>query len=102
MSNAPTQKAPNTKQKQKCKNCEGQGLLKKGDKVVPCQMHQGTGRRARWCVEAAGTADAYLGGMSVAGTARVVEGVARRLGIGHTLPASAGVPGTGFAVQPGS
>jgi hypothetical protein len=25
------------KKKQKCKNCEGKGTLKKGDKVVRCQ-----------------------------------------------------------------
>ena len=25
------------KEKQKCKNCEGKGTLKKGDKVVRCQ-----------------------------------------------------------------
>ena len=31
------EKGPNIKKKQKCKNCEGKGLLKKGDKVVKCQ-----------------------------------------------------------------
>jgi hypothetical protein len=45
MSNAPNQKGPNTKKKQKCKNCEGKGLLKKGDKVVTCQRCKGTGLR---------------------------------------------------------
>lgn len=39
------QKGPNTKKKQKCKNCEGKGLLKKGDKVVKCQRCYGTGVR---------------------------------------------------------
>ena len=29
--------------KQKCKNCEGRGTLKKGDKVVRCQRCGGTG-----------------------------------------------------------
>ena len=29
--------------KQKCKNCEGKGTLKKGDKVVRCQRCNGTG-----------------------------------------------------------
>jgi len=33
------------KKKQKCKNCEGKGLLKKGDKVVKCQRCKGTGVR---------------------------------------------------------
>jgi len=28
------EKGPNIKKKQKCKNCEGKGLLKKGDRVV--------------------------------------------------------------------
>lgn len=41
----PNQKGPNTKKKQKCKNCEGKGLLKKGDKVVKCQRCHGTGLR---------------------------------------------------------
>ena len=45
MSNAPNQKGPNTKKKQKCKNCEGKGLLKKGDKVLKCQRCHGTGLR---------------------------------------------------------
>jgi len=27
----------------KCKNCEGKGTLKKGDKVVRCQRCGGTG-----------------------------------------------------------
>jgi len=39
------QKGPNIKKKQKCKNCEGKGLLKKGDKVVKCQRCGGTGVR---------------------------------------------------------
>jgi DnaJ-class molecular chaperone len=38
-----SQKGPN--KKQKCKNCEGKGLLKKGDKVVKCQRCGGTGLR---------------------------------------------------------
>jgi DnaJ-class molecular chaperone len=38
-------KGPNIKKKQKCKNCEGKGLLKKGDKVVKCQRCKGTGLR---------------------------------------------------------
>ena len=38
-------KGPNIKKKQKCKNCEGKGLLKKGDKVVKCQRCKGTGVR---------------------------------------------------------
>jgi hypothetical protein len=29
--------------KQKCKNCEGKGTLKKGNKVVRCQRCNGTG-----------------------------------------------------------
>ena len=34
----------NTEQKkQKCKNCEGKGTLKKGDKIVRCQRCGGTG-----------------------------------------------------------
>jgi hypothetical protein len=41
----PNQKGPNTKKKQKCKNCEGKGLLKKGEKVVKCQRCHGTGLR---------------------------------------------------------
>ncbi len=31
------------KQKAKCKNCEGKGLLKAGDKKVKCQRCGGTG-----------------------------------------------------------
>ncbi len=31
------------KPKQKCKNCEGKGLLKQGDKKVRCQRCGGTG-----------------------------------------------------------
>jgi DnaJ-class molecular chaperone len=39
------EKGPSIKKKQKCKNCEGKGLLKKGDKVVKCQRCGGTGLR---------------------------------------------------------
>jgi len=39
------EKGPNIKKKQKCKNCEGKGLLKKGDKVVKCQRCGGAGFR---------------------------------------------------------
>src|SRR5450432_3249637 len=39
------EKGPNIKKKQKCKNCEGKGLLKKGDKVVKFQRCGGTGVR---------------------------------------------------------
>jgi DnaJ-class molecular chaperone len=35
-------KTPDEK-KPKCKNCEGKGTLKKGDKVVRCQRCHGTG-----------------------------------------------------------
>ncbi len=38
-------KGPNIKKKPTCKNCEGKGLLKKGDKVVKCQRCGGTGKR---------------------------------------------------------
>jgi len=31
------------KKKQKCKNCEGKGLLKVGDKKMKCQRCGGTG-----------------------------------------------------------
>jgi hypothetical protein len=31
------------KKKAKCKNCEGKGTIKKGDKVVRCQRCNGTG-----------------------------------------------------------
>ncbi len=31
------------KPKVKCKNCEGKGLLKQGDKKVKCQRCHGTG-----------------------------------------------------------
>jgi DnaJ-class molecular chaperone len=40
-----SQKGPNIKKKQKCKNCEGKGMLKKGDKIVKCQRCGGTGVR---------------------------------------------------------
>ena len=39
------EKGPNVKKKSKCKNCEGKGLVKKGDKVVKCQRCHGTGVR---------------------------------------------------------
>jgi DnaJ-class molecular chaperone len=39
------EKGPNIKKKQKCKNCEGKGLLKKGDRVLKCQRCKGTGVR---------------------------------------------------------
>ena len=39
------QKGPNIKKKQKCKNCEGKGLLKKAGKEVKCQRCGGTGFR---------------------------------------------------------
>src|SRR3954470_11922530 len=38
-------RGPNIKKRPKCKNCEGKGLLKKGDKVVKCQRRKGTGVR---------------------------------------------------------
>jgi DnaJ-class molecular chaperone len=31
------------KKKEKCKNCEGKGLVKNGDKKVKCQRCGGTG-----------------------------------------------------------
>ena len=31
------------KKKEKCKNCEGKGLLKQGDRKVKCQRCGGTG-----------------------------------------------------------
>ena len=39
------EKGPNIKKKQKCKNCEGKGLLRKGDRVLKCQRCKGTGVR---------------------------------------------------------
>ena len=39
------QRGPGIKKKQKCMNCEGKGLLKKGDKVVKCQRCGGTALR---------------------------------------------------------
>jgi hypothetical protein len=33
----------NTKKKEKCKNCEGKGLIKNGDKKMKCQRCGGTG-----------------------------------------------------------
>jgi len=41
----PNEKGPRIKKKLKCKNCEGKGTLKKGDKVVKCQRCGGTGLR---------------------------------------------------------
>jgi DnaJ-class molecular chaperone len=35
------------KKKEKCKNCEGKGTLKKGDKVMRCQRCDGTGIKRR-------------------------------------------------------
>ena len=35
------------KAKEKCKNCEGKGLLKNGDKKVKCQRCGGTGISTR-------------------------------------------------------
>jgi DnaJ-class molecular chaperone len=40
-----TETGPKNKKKAKCKNCEGKGLLKKGDRVVKCQRCGGTGVR---------------------------------------------------------
>ena len=37
----PMQKNP--KKKEKCKNCEGRGLVKQGDKKMKCQRCGGTG-----------------------------------------------------------
>jgi hypothetical protein len=31
--------------KKPCKNCDGKGTLKKGDKIVRCQRYGGTGTR---------------------------------------------------------
>ena len=36
------EKGPNVRKKQKCKNCEGKGLLNKGDKAVKSQRRGGT------------------------------------------------------------
>ena len=38
-------RGPNIKKRPKCKNCEGKGLVKKGDKVLKCQRCKGTGVR---------------------------------------------------------
>jgi DnaJ-class molecular chaperone len=38
-------KGPNIKKRPKCKNCKGEGQVKKGDKVVKCQRCKGTGLR---------------------------------------------------------
>jgi len=34
------------KKKEKCKNCEGKGLIKNGDKKMKCQRCGGTGFKA--------------------------------------------------------
>ena len=39
------EKGPSIKKKQKCKNCEGTGLVKKGEKVMKCQRCKGAGVR---------------------------------------------------------
>jgi DnaJ-class molecular chaperone len=39
------QKTP--KKKEKCRNCEGKGLIKNGDKKVKCQRCGGTGFKPR-------------------------------------------------------
>ena len=39
------EKGPTVKKKQVCKNCEGKGLVKKGDRVMKCQRCKGTGVR---------------------------------------------------------
>ena len=39
------QKPP--KKKEKCRNCEGKGLIKNGDKKVRCQRCGGTGFKPR-------------------------------------------------------
>ena len=41
----PNDKGPNIKKKQKCKNCEGTGMVKKGDRILKCQRCHGTGVR---------------------------------------------------------
>ena len=35
------------KKKEKCRNCEGKGLIKNGDKKVKCQRCGGTGFKPR-------------------------------------------------------
>jgi DnaJ-class molecular chaperone len=35
------------KKKEKCRNCEGKGLVKQGDKKVKCQRCGGTGYKPR-------------------------------------------------------
>ncbi len=35
------EKGPNVKKKQKCKNCEGKGLVKKKNRVVKYQRYGG-------------------------------------------------------------
>jgi DnaJ-class molecular chaperone len=41
----PNEKGPNIKKKQKCKNCDGKGTVKKGDREMKCQRCGGTGVR---------------------------------------------------------
>jgi DnaJ-class molecular chaperone len=36
-------KKPEKKKKEKCKNCEGRGMIKSGDKSVRCKRCNGTG-----------------------------------------------------------
>ncbi|CAN5118170.1 hypothetical protein BH11PSE4_BH11PSE4_40520 [soil metagenome] len=71
MSNAPNQKGPNTKKKQKCKNCEGKGLLKKGDKVVTCQRCKWTGLRESLSPALVGNVQAGAAGLAMYGIAVV-------------------------------
>jgi DnaJ-class molecular chaperone len=35
------------KKKEKCRNCEGKGLIKQGDRKVKCQRCGGTGYKPR-------------------------------------------------------
>ena len=37
------------KKKEKCKNCEGKGLIKNGDKKMKCQRCGGTGFKSLGC-----------------------------------------------------
>ena len=39
-------KGPNIKKRPKCKNCEGKGLIKNGDKKMKCQRCGGTGLKS--------------------------------------------------------
>jgi DnaJ-class molecular chaperone len=43
---ATMQNGADRKKKTKCKNCEGKGLIKNGDKKVKCQRCGGTGFKA--------------------------------------------------------